>query len=115
MSLHEAFISVINEQPELFSPEDRQDLIEQSATWSDDKEQLGNQIYEWAEARDNIYDAALDRLSSKDNDKSLPAGVRLPGQGTKAPEIKPEDYRPMLLNAIHRNLASKPQATTSSN
>lgn len=115
MSLHEAFISVIAEQPELFSPADRQDLIEKSSTWSDDKEQLGNQIYEWVSTRNNLYDAALDRLSSKDNDKSFVGKIRLPGQGTKAPEIKSEDYKPMLLNAIHRNLASQPQATASSN
>ena len=114
MSLHKAFISTIAEQPELFSPEDSQDLLEQAPTWSEDEVELGNQIYKWAKARKNIYGAALDRLSNKDSDKSFSGDVRLPGSGTKAPEIKPQDYKPMLLNAIHRNLVNQPQATASS-
>lgn len=97
MDLPEAFISLIEEQPELFSPEDREDLRQQK--WSDNADELGDQIYEWSSARENIYEAALKKLSGRDND-------RLPGERTTAPEPKPEDYQFMLLNAIQRNLVS---------
>ena len=115
MSLHEAFISIVSEQPELFSTEDREDLVQQN--WSDDVDELGDQIYNWASIRENIYDAALERLSGKENDRSgeLPDIDRLSGNGTKAPKIKPEDYKPMLLNAIHRSFNPETQAVTATN
>jgi hypothetical protein len=109
VSPHEAFISVINEQPELFSTEDREDLAQQK--WSDDIDELEDQIFEWSYARENIYDAALKSLSGKENDRNN----RLPGNGTKAPEIKPEDYKPMLLNAIHRSFNTPQPATAATN
>ena len=100
-AIYDGFINVIEQQSELFSTEDRQDLVEKSATWSHEPEKLDNNIGQWLRARPNIRTAALKSLSFKDYDK-------LPGNGTKAPEIKPEDYKPMLLNAIHRNLVNQP-------
>ncbi|MEM7553355.1 MAG: hypothetical protein AAF378_04515 [Cyanobacteria bacterium P01_A01_bin.84] len=98
MDLPEAFISLIEEQPELFTSENRKDLAQQQ--WSDNADELGDQIFEWASARKNIYEAALEKLSGRDND-------RLPGDGKTAPKPKPEDYKSMLLNAIQRNLGSR--------
>lgn len=103
MKLPEAFISLIEEQPELFTPEDREDLSKKD--WSDDADELGDQIYEWSSVRKNIYNAALEKLSGRDND-------RLPGDGTTAPKSQPEDYKPMLLNAIQRNLGSVSTGTS---
>ena len=109
MSFHEAFISTVDEQPELFSLEDREDLVQQN--WSDEPKEISNQTFQWAYARKNIYDAAIERLSGKENDRR----DRLSGNGTKAPEIKPEDYKPMLLNAIHRSFNPKTQVFTATN
>ncbi|MCC0179851.1 hypothetical protein I4641_23210 [Waterburya agarophytonicola K14] len=109
--IYHSLLNIIEQQPEIFSPEDRQDLIEQSSTWSDEPKQFVNSANKWLDARPNIYDAALRSLSSKDNDKSFSGEIRLPGNGTKAPEIKPEDYKPMLLNAIHRSFGNVSQTT----
>lgn len=99
MSLHEAFISVINEQPELFSPEDKKDLLEQSSTWSADLDELGNKIYEWASVRENIYDAILEFLVSSEDSRER---YHLPGN-KQTSKIKSENYKQELLDAIHKN------------
>ncbi|MEM8677593.1 MAG: hypothetical protein AAGF83_27595 [Cyanobacteria bacterium P01_G01_bin.67] len=104
------FIKVIEQQPELFSVDDKEDLRQR--TWSDDTDELEDEILDWYETRDSIASAAMKNLSSKDNDKSFAGEIRLPGNGTKAPEIKPEDYKPMLLNAIHRSFDNVSQTTT---
>jgi hypothetical protein len=106
-NIYDAFVNVIEQQPELFATEDRQDLAEKSSTWSNEPEKLDNKIGQWLRARPNIRTAALKSLSFKDSDK-------LPGNGTKAPAIKPEDYKPMLLNAIHRSFNPTPQTATTS-
>ena len=106
MDLPEAFISLIEEQPELFTPEDEEDLRQQK--WSDNADELGDQIYEWSSARENIYEAALKKLSGREND-------RLPGDGKTAPKPKPEDYKSMLLNAIQRNLVDGSDSTQTAN
>jgi hypothetical protein len=105
--LNEVFINIINQQPELFSPKDREDLIKQAQTWSEDPEAMGDRIYQWTSARKDIYSAALKNLSGKANDHS----DRLPGNST-APKIDPQDYKPMLLNAIHRSFNTTPQTAT---
>jgi hypothetical protein len=104
-AIYDGFINIIEQQPELFSNEDRQDLVEKFSTWSNEPEKLDNNIGQWLKARPSIRIAALKNLSAKEND-------RLPGNGTKAPEIKPEDYKPMLLNAIHRSFSTTPQTAT---
>lgn len=100
------FITVIVNQPELFSDEDREDLAQR--TWSNDIDKLEDEIFEWYATRESISTAAMKNLSGKENDRS----DRLPGSGTKAPKIKPEDYKPMLLNAIHRSFNLSTQAVT---
>ena len=109
-TIYDAFINVIEQQPELFSSNDRQDLVEKSSTWSNEPEKLDNSIGQWLKARPNIRTVALKSLSGQESDRS----DRLPGNGTKAPEIKPEDYKPMLLNAIHRSFNPTPQTATTS-
>lgn len=109
--IYHSFLSVIEQQPEIFSLEDRQDLIEQSATWSSEPKLFVNSASKWLRARPDIRTAAMKNLSSKDNDKSFFFDNRLPGNGTKAPEVKPEDYKPILLNAIHRSFGAVAQTT----
>lgn len=106
VELSEAFIYLMEEQPELFTPEDREDLAKKD--WSDDADELGDQIYEWSSPRRNIYSAVLEKLSGRDN-------ARLPGDGKTAPQPKPEDYKPMLLNAIQRNSVEKSDGTQTAN
>ena len=105
MSLHEGFISAIEQQPELFSTEDREELVEQSPAWSEDLEELDGNVYQWLQTRPNIYNAALKNLSSKESDRSknLPFEEHLAGDGISAPQINPDDHKATLLNAIHRN------------
>ena len=109
------FINVIENQPELFSDEDREDLAQK--TWSDNIDELEDEIFDWYETRESIASAAMKNLSGKENDRSgeLPDIDRLPGNGTKAPEIKPEDYKPMLLNAIHRSFSTSQTTTVTTN
>lgn len=102
------FINVIVNQLELFSDEDREDLAQK--TWSDNVDELEDEIIDWYATRESIASAAMKSLSGKESDR----GDRLPGNGTKAPEIKPEDYKPMLLNAIHRSFNTTPQTATTS-
>ncbi|MEM7590141.1 MAG: DUF1822 family protein [Cyanobacteria bacterium P01_A01_bin.83] len=102
MSLYEAFISIINEQPELFSPEDKKDLLGKSSTWSKDLDKLGNKIYEWVSVRENIYDAMLDFLVSSEDARER---YHLPGN-KQTSKIKSENYKQELLDAIHKNFQS---------
>lgn len=110
MSISEAFIILIEEQPELFTPQDRKDLEQQAVNWSEDEEQLKNEISNWIKPRKHICD------STRKIYQKLPKqeGLRLPGDGKSAPKIKPEDYKQTLLNAIHRNLSDFTQAATPS-
>ncbi|MDJ0535451.1 MAG: hypothetical protein QNJ70_23690 [Xenococcaceae cyanobacterium MO_207.B15] len=90
----ESFIQLIERQPELFTEEDRQDLCHMR--WSNDKDEIENEIIEWAKPRASIY-GALTNLSIK---------KRLHGEG-KIPPRKESEYQPLLENTIHRCL-SKP-------
>lgn len=99
------FINVIKQQPELFSVDDKEDLRQRA--WSDDTNKLEDEILDWYETRDSIASAAMKNLSGKEYD----CNDRLPGNGTKAPEIKPEDYKLMLLNAIHSSFSNVSQTT----
>ena len=85
----ESFIELIEEQPQLFTEEDRQDLCQQR--WSNDKDEIEDKIIEWAKPRARIY-TALTNLSIK---------KRLPGDG-KTPPRKESEYQPLLQNTIHR-------------
>ena len=85
----ESFIELIDRQPELFTEEDRQDLRQQK--WSKDKDEIENEIIEWAKPRASIYQALTDLSIRK----------RLPGEG-KTPPRKESEYQPLLQNTIHR-------------
>lgn len=85
----ESFIQLIEQQPELFTEEDREYLRQQE--WSKDKDDIENEIMEWAKPKLPIYTALTD-LSIRD---------RLPGDG-KAPPKKESEYQPLLQNTIHR-------------
>ncbi len=76
------------------SQEDRQDLRQQK--WSSDKDEIEDEIMEWAKTRASIYQALTDLSTKK----------RLPGDG-KTPPRKESEYQPLLQNTIHRCL-SKP-------
>ncbi|MDJ0574976.1 MAG: hypothetical protein QNJ65_07395 [Xenococcaceae cyanobacterium MO_234.B1] len=56
----ESFIQLIEQQPELFTEEDREYLRQQE--WSKDKDDIENEIMEWAKPRAAIY-TALTNLS----------------------------------------------------
>ncbi len=90
----ESFIKLIERQPELFTEEDRQDLRQKK--WSSDKDEIEDEIIEWAKPRASIYRALTDLSIRK----------RLPGEG-KTPPRKESEYQPLLENTIHRCL-SKP-------
>lgn len=113
MSLHEGFISAIEQQPELFSTEDRAELVEQSPAWSEDSEELDGDVYQWLQSRPNIYNAALKNLSSKERDRTIES--RLAGNGTSAPPTNPNDHKATLLNAIHRSFGNPPTLKTRDN
>lgn len=117
MSLHEGLISAIEQQPELFSKEDREDLVKQSSAWSEDSEELNGNVYQWLQTRPNIYRAALKNLSSKKSDRQeqLPIKSRLAGDGTNPPPINTKDHKATLLNAIHRNFDNPPPQQTRDN
>ena len=104
MSLHEGFISAIEQQPELFSTEDREELVEQSSAWSEDSEELDGDVYQWLQTRSNIYNAALKNLSSKESDRSNHLPVkRTSGDGISAPQTNSNRHKATLLNAIYRS------------
>lgn len=109
MDYFKSFITLIEEQPELFAPEDYQDLTQQVATWSDDKDNIEDAIVDWTEARQPIRDA-LEVLSVREKERKN----RLPGNGKSAPVLKEKDYKPMLLNAIHRSFSTSAQPTSAS-
>lgn len=113
MDYFNSFVTLIEEQPELFSTEDYQDLTRQVATWSDDKDDIENAIVDWTEARQLIRDAldALNVLSVREKETSK---ERLPGNGKSAPVLKEKDYKPMLLNAIHRSFSTSAQPASAS-
>jgi hypothetical protein len=109
MDRFNSFVTLIEEQPELFSPKDSQDLQQRVANWSADKDDLEDAIANWIEARQPIRDA-LNVLSAKEKErKNL-----LPGNGKSAPTLKEKDYKPMLINAIHRSLSTSPQPAIAS-
>lgn len=58
ISIEEALILLIEKRSELFSQQDRQDSVKEAVNWSDDRKQLGNQIYDWLKARQNLYHSA---------------------------------------------------------
>ena len=89
------FIDVIEQHPELFSPEDRYYLVNRD--WSSNVDEIEDVVLEYQETRSNIASAALKTLSSKG----------------KSREYSSEDYRDMLINAIRRNFGM-PTANTSS-
>ena len=93
MSLHEGFGSTIKQQPELFSVEDREDLLEQSPTWSEDSDELDGDVYQWLQTRPNIYKAALKNISSKESDRKEPSST------------KPSNPKVNLLNVINRSFS----------
>ena len=97
----ESFIELIDRQPELFTEEDRQDLRQQK--WSQDKDEIENEIMEWAKPRDSIYGTLTDLYISKN---------RLPGEGKTLPR-KESEYQPLLEDTIHRCL-SKPDKQSQS-
>ncbi len=92
----ESFVTLIEQKPELFTDEDRQDLIQQAPNWSDDKDDLKDEIVRCLEERP-IINEALKSPSTK-------ARNRLGGEGQKAPPIEKEDWKPILINCIHRCL-----------
>lgn len=106
----DSLIKVIEQQPELFSDETRQDLIEQSPTWSDEPKELNNSAGKWLRANPDIRAAAMKNLSSKEQERRLFGKTSLSTSDIQTPEIKPEDYKEVLLNAIHRNFGV-PMAT----
>ncbi|MEM7553352.1 MAG: DUF1822 family protein [Cyanobacteria bacterium P01_A01_bin.84] len=67
MLLPEAFIALIEEQPELFTPEDREKLARQQ--WSEDLDELENQVYGCLSSKEDVYETALKRLSFRDKDR----------------------------------------------
>jgi hypothetical protein len=101
----EGLIGLVEEQPELFSAEDRADLEQQSATLPDNIDDMARSLVVWSKARPAIH-TALKSLSSQTREGK----ARLPGDGTTAPKIKPEDYKQMLLNMMHRSFSTPPQS-----
>ena len=97
----ESFIKLIERQPELFTEEDRQDLRQKK--WSSDKDEIEDEIIEWAKPRASIYRALTDLSIRK----------RLPGEG-KTPPRKESEYQPLLENTIHRCLSKSDNQSQSS-
>lgn len=117
MSLYKGFELAIKKQPELFSAEDREDLLECSSAWSEDSEELNDNVYQWLQTRPDIYQAALRELSREEGgrSKSLPVEERLAGDGTSAPPNNTSDHKTTLLNEIHRSFDDYPPQQTRNN
>ncbi len=97
----ESFINLIERQPELFTEEDSQDLRQKK--WSSDKDEIEDEIMEWAKTRASIYQAL----------KDLSTQTRLAGDG-KTPPRKESEYQPLLENTIHRCLSKSDNQSQSS-
>jgi len=54
------FVYIAQNQPELFTPEDRADFAELIATLPEDVEEISNAIALWCETRPHILDAIFD-------------------------------------------------------
>lgn len=90
----ESFVTLMEQQPELFTADDLQDLMQKVPNWSDDKDDLEDAIVKWLEARPRINEALTSPATK--------AKKRLGGDAQKAPPIPEEDWKPFLLNTIHR-------------
>lgn len=88
------FIYVIRQNPELFSPDDIQDLKQR--TWSDNEDLLEDEILDWYETREDIASAAMKNLSSKENERKV-----FLDDETQAPE----SYKQILVKVIQQSFA----------
>lgn len=87
----QSFIQLIEERSDLFTEEDRNSLRQQQ--WSNDRDDMEDEIVTWAKPRTSIYQALTDFANHSS---------RLPGDGKAAPPVKEEEYPSLLKNAIHR-------------
>lgn len=103
MSLHEKtiqnFIALLENQPDLFSPEERADLLQLEATLPKDVKLLSNALATWCKSRPKI---------SKELFPDAQSQTRLPGKGTSVPQPKPEEYNEIVRNAIHSAFPPSP-------
>jgi hypothetical protein len=113
----EAFLKLLEEQPQLFTNSHRQDLIELVEPLPDDIETLSIAIASWYENYDDIVDAQLEILNSYiliNNDSeqtstSELALARLPLTNiSSVPKPKPELNKETLKNMIQQSLKQTP-------
>ncbi len=69
------FVYIVQNQPELFTAEDRADFAELIATLPEDVEEISNQIALWCETRPHILDAIF-ALPIGESDSVRAAGGR---------------------------------------
>lgn len=98
----ESFVTLMEQKPELFTDDDLQDLMQQVPNWSDDKDDLEDAIVIWLEERPIIEGEIDKRLEARSRFTEAVKYPGTPGNHSKEIQIKPEDWKPFLLNAIHR-------------
>ena len=96
----ESFVVLVEQNPELFNAEDLHDLKQNVPHWSDDKDDLEDEIFEWLKTRPRIK-KEIDKLSviaSESNKK------RYPGSYEDCPKeipLNPENWKSNVINAVH--------------
>lgn len=102
----EAFVQLLEEKPQLFTPEKRQDLIALIEPLEDDIETLSVAIARWYETDDNIVDAQLEilnnsiLLNNNSESNSTPNLALERFKGDSVPKPKQELNKETLKNAI---------------
>lgn len=113
----EAFLKLLEEQPQLLNHSHRQDLIELIEPLPDEIETLSIAIASWYENYDDIVDAQLEILNSSiliNNDSEQTATsklalARLPLTPiSSVPKAKPELNKETLKNMIQQSLKKNP-------
>ncbi|MEM7581071.1 MAG: hypothetical protein AAF316_14740 [Cyanobacteria bacterium P01_A01_bin.80] len=98
----DAFIYLLNKQPNLFSPESITNLEQLINHTSDDLEKLSTVIAGWYQKHPQIMDAQLALLSQYSS-----TSARGPGSSTLNPNIpKHQNNKESLLNAIQQSSES---------
>ncbi|CAC5345933.1 MULTISPECIES: hypothetical protein [Planktothrix] len=101
----QAFMRLLQEQPQLFGDSKRQELIALIESLPDDLETLSLAIASWYETDDEIVDAQLEIM----DDSSILAVDRIPGTNFgNVPKPNQQINKETLKNAIQQSVKKPP-------
>ncbi len=101
----QAFLRLLQEQPQLFTESKRQELIALIEPLPDDLETLSFAIASWYENYDEIVDAQLEIM----DDSSMLAVDRIPGTNFgNVPKPNQQIHKETLKNAIQQSVKKPP-------